>query len=448
MDSDFGNYLYDNDVSIRWNEYIDRLDERVSEVNSMMIYNQFVNEEVRRLNRNINFQNDEISNLKSKYNKTKNDYDDLLVKFNKIKDKYESKNCKNLDAELDKKRKADNRWYNSEKRKRPRNYKFLSDEQYSRQIENVFKNIKCLNDIIELKNEQNKYDFFPNSKFEKLYKLIPTLEELNNIIGMNDVKESIFKHICFFMHGLESKNELNHIVITGDPGVGKTTLARILGKIYLSLGFLTKSKFVLARRSDLIGEYCGHTAVKTQKVIDSAIGGILFIDEVYSLGNPEKRDTFTKECIDTINQNLTENGDKFLCIIAGYKDDVKKCFFNYNQGLERRFPIRYNISKYKSKELLKIFQKFLIDEGWQFDQEEKLLKLIEDNYEFLKFQAGDLRTILKKAKEEYSVRLMNQLTSLGSDDKKFEYNDILKPFKDIKEEREIKMSESLKFLYT
>ena len=148
------------------------------------------------------------------------------------------------------------------------------------------------------------------------------------------------------------------------------------------------------------------------------------------------------------NHNLTENGDKFLCIIAGYKDDVKKCFFNYNQGPERRFPIRYNINKYKSKELLKIFQKFLEEEGWQFKEETKLLKLIEDNYEFLKFQAGDLRTILKKAKEEYSVRLMNQLTSLGSDDKKLEYNDILKPFKYIKEEREIKMSESLKFLYT
>ena len=91
-----------------------------------------------------------------------------------------------------------------------------------------------------------------------------------------------------------------------------------------------KYEFKIVKRSDLIGKYLGHTAAKTQKVIDSCKGGVLFIDEAYSLGNPEGRDSFSKECIDTINQNLTENKANLLCIIAGYKDALDKCFFAYN----------------------------------------------------------------------------------------------------------------------
>ena len=99
-----------------------------------------------------------------------------------------------------------------------------------------------------------------------------------------------------------------------------------------------------------------NTAAKTQKVINSANGGVLFIDEVYSLGNSEKRDSFAKECIDTINQNLTENKGKFLCIVAGYKEDIDSCFFSYNQGLERRFPIKYQLDGYDAIELYDIFK--------------------------------------------------------------------------------------------
>ena len=166
--------------------------------------------------------------------------------------------------------------------------------------------------------------------------MIPCLERLNNVIGMKKVKENVFQMICYFLHGLNGTGELNHCVITGPPGVGgKTTLASLLGDIYLRLGFLKNNNFVVARRSELIGKYCGHTAVQTQNKINEAEGGVLFIDEVYSLGNVRKSDAFTKECIDTINQNLTEKGDKFLCIIAGYKKDVEECFFAYNRGLEK-----------------------------------------------------------------------------------------------------------------
>ena len=128
---------------------------------------------------------------------------------------------------------------------------------------------------------------------------------------MNKAKNQLFRHLAYFLHGSATGNEIMHIQITGPPGVGKTTLAGMLAEIYLVLGFLKNDEIVKAKRSDLIGEYCGQTAVKTQKVIDLAEGGVLLLDEAYSLGNRFKKDVFTKECIDTINRNLTEKKGKF-----------------------------------------------------------------------------------------------------------------------------------------
>ena len=139
-----------------------------------------------------------------------------------------------------------------------------------------------------LKDSKYMYDFIRNDKYYKLLKLVPILEKIDNIIGMENIKKEIYNMICYYIHNLHNSKELNHIVITGQPGVGKTTLAKYLGELYCSLGFLENKTFVKARRSDLIAEYLGQTAVKTQKVIDSAEGGVLFIDEVYSLGNMKK----------------------------------------------------------------------------------------------------------------------------------------------------------------
>ena len=217
------------------------------------------------------------------------------------------------------------------------------------------------------------------------------------------------------------------------------------------MGFLKNEKFIEAKRSDLIGEYCGHTAVKTQKVINSVEGGVLFIDEVYSLGNREKKDVFTKECIDTINQNLTEKGDKFLCIIAGYKEEVQSCFFNYNKGLERRFPVRFELGSYDDDSLKKILLKFMKDDGWTFkdsDNPEKseLLKLITKNKELLKYQAGDLRTVFQLTKERYSMRLLNESIEDGAGNKELKLEDFEYGFEKLKNIREIKKEEIPEFV--
>lgn len=430
-------YYEERDTLKNWGKFLDDSHERNNQMWNSILYNQFVNEEVRRLNRKIYYIRDDL-----KRERIKNDRLNFqLDGFKREKEKEETNNKKRKISDTEK-------WVKEEKNKRPRRYKRLNDKEIGIELKKIFSNLKNIKDIIEFENHPNKFDFFKNNKFERLYKLIPSCKNLENIIGMEKVKSQVFKQIGYFLHGLNNSDEINHVIITGDPGVGKTTLAKIISKIYLSMGFLKNEKFIEAKRSDLIGQYCGHTAIKTQKVIDSADGGVLFIDEVYSLGNREKRDAFTKECIDTINQNLTEKTDKFLCIVAGYKDDVKECFLDYNKGLERRFPIRFELESYSEESLLQIMLKFVTDEKWSFEENKKLLNLIKENKDILKFQAGDIKTIFQFSKENYSSRLFNECIESGFGDKILNISDFeyaFKKFKDSKKDKEI--PEYLKSIY-
>ncbi|GAG95558.1 unnamed protein product, partial [marine sediment metagenome] len=178
----------------------------------------------------------------------------------------------------------------------------------------------------------------------------------------------------------------------------KTMLAKIIGELYANMGILKNNSselnFKIATRSDLIGKYLGHTAIKTQEFIDSCEGGVMFIDEVYSLGNPEKRDSFSKECIDTINLNLTEKKN-FICIVAGYPDEIEQCFFSYNPGLKRRFPFGYDINEYDAEDLRKIFVYKIEKSGWKLNEDiteniKIIDKFIEDKKSSFANYAGDI----------------------------------------------------------
>jgi len=171
-------------------------------------------------------------------------------------------------------------------------------------------------------------------------------------------------------------------------------------------------KFKVVKRSDLIGKYLGHTAAKTQEVIDSALGGVLFIDEAYSLGNPEGRDSFAKECIDTINQNLTEKKNQILIIIAGYQEALDTCFFAYNEGLNRRFPFRYTIESYSHEELAQIFIKMVneinqeINCQWIVNISSELLNnFFKENYKYFPNFGGDVETFLLNVKIQHGIRV-------------------------------------------
>jgi ATP-dependent Clp protease ATP-binding subunit ClpA len=401
-------------------------------------YNQFVNEEVRRLHRKIYYMRQDLNHDRNTIKHLRDELDGLSREKREIEAKLRKKD-KSLNKS--KKRKREDTWFEEEKNKRPKDYKYLEEPEINNMLKRTFVNMESLDDIIKFGENINRFDMFKNKKFEKLYKLIPSCKELNGLIGMEKVKKDIFKQISYFVHGMNNTNEINHVVITGEPGVGKTTLAKLIAKIYLAMGFLKNDEFMEAKRSDLIGQYCGHTAVKTQKVIDSIEGGVLFIDEVYSLGNPEKRDVFTKECIDTINQNLTEKCDKFLCIIAGYKDEVETCFFSYNKGLERRFPVRFELESYKVDNLIEILKKFMDDDKWSICKnikEKQLVDIFNKHEKLLKYQAGDIRTIFQYIKESYSMRLFKESIDEGIGDKVIKFNDIEYAFNKFKEIREKK----------
>jgi AAA+ superfamily predicted ATPase len=258
------------------------------------------------------------------------------------------------------------------------------------------------------------------------------------MIGLEDIKNKIIHQVLFYLQGLdESNKDMLHTVIEGDPGVGKTEIAKILGEIYCSLGILTKGTFTSVKRADLVGSYLGQTASKTLKVLEASRGGVLFIDEAYSLGNDEGKDIYSKECIDTITAYLSENRENFVCVIAGYKDALKKCFFKHNAGLERRFPWRYSIKGYSEAELKQIFEKIVTEHEWKT---EITLKFFEEHMDKFKNYGGDMENLFHKSKLAHSMRALSLEPSLKKNITMEDINQGLKLFIEEEEEKEKKTS--------
>jgi len=281
-------------------------------------------------------------------------------------------------------------------------------EEHKKELEKIFSEIKTLKDIVELEKIKDKDKFIRNIKFKRLIKIIPELKEFLQMVGLENIKREIFTHICYFVNRNEINKELMNIAIFGSPGSGKTMLGQIISKIYLNLGFLQNDKIIFAKKNDFEGKYIGHSIPKTEKIIQSALGGVLFIDEVYSLSSGNNRDSFSKECIDTINRNLTEHQGEFLCIIAGYKNEVEKCFFDINKGLSRRFPIRYTINDYSDKELKEIF---LQKKGeYEIACSEGFLDIFfKENKNSFKFNGSDMEILMQFAKFCASERTMGNI---------------------------------------
>lgn len=281
--------------------------------------------------------------------------------------------------------------------------------------------IHTLSDLIDVLDRSTKTISKKNKKGEKtkilksLYtpderkrvgELVNNLRDLQNMIGMENVKKNIVNQLLLFLQDLNDPDMFLHTVLTGNPGSGKTTLCGILAKIYKSMGLLDKNEITIADRPSLVGQWLGETAIKTKKLLDSASGGILLIDEAYSLGNDDGKDSFSKECIDTINQYLSENNNKLICIIAGYKDDLDKCFFAINQGLNRRFPWRYDIENYSPQNLQNIFQLQASKKNWKINATNEFLSnLFQQNKELFNNNGGDTTNFLEKCKISHAQRI-------------------------------------------
>ena len=185
------------------------------------------------------------------------------------------------------------------------------------------------------------------------------LAELDSMVGLEEVKKLVRELIAFTViqkkrleQNLKAQPVAMHMVMKGNPGTGKTTVARILGKIYRELGTLAKGHLVEVERADLVGEYIGHTAQKTREQIKRAQGGILFIDEAYTLAQGGSRD-FGRESIATLVKAMEDHRDELVVILAGYRDEME-FFLKANPGLYSRFPIQVEFPDYSSEELFEI----------------------------------------------------------------------------------------------
>lgn len=245
--------------------------------------------------------------------------------------------------------------------------------------------------------KRGKRKFYP-SKMDVLPNILQDLIDLNNMIGLKKLKNQIVDQILYFVQGID-ESVMMHTVLEGPPGTGKTTVSHILSKIYSKLGIFRKTKFNIVRRSDLISEYLGGTTIKTMETLERCKNGVMLIDEAYSLGsNSGQEDMYAKECVDTINQYLTENVDKIICIIAGYKKELDSCFFSLNPGLRRRFPWTFTIENYNASELADIYFKCINEKEWETTcKKEDIINLISPNISLFTGNGGDINNIVEKA---------------------------------------------------
>ena len=245
--------------------------------------------------------------------------------------------------------------------------------------------------------------------------LAEIIDELNALIGLEPVKKEVRKFISLAMvqklkaeQGLKKVITSNHLVFTGNPGTGKTTVARIVAKVFKALGILKTDKVVETDRAGLVAGYIGQTAIKTNKVIDSALDGVLFIDEAYSIANGGEKD-YGHEAVDTLLKRMEDNRDRLVVIVAGYTKEMKN-FLKMNPGLESRFTRFIDFPNYSADELTTIFMALakkaecVCEEGVGkvvFDATEHELAKRIDTFANARF----VRTLFEKTIENQSLRL-------------------------------------------
>lgn len=199
------------------------------------------------------------------------------------------------------------------------------------------------------------------------------LRELENMTGLSNVKKEVAELVHWLKFntlrqqaGLKTSPVTLHSIYSGSPGTGKTTVARLIGRLFKAMNILRKGHVVEVARQDLVAEYIGQTAVKTQKKIDEAMGGLLFIDEAYTLARGHEND-FGREAIDTLVKSMEDHRDHFIVILAGYKNEMTG-LLKLNPGLESRFSRNFHFADYDGEELLVIAQKMLKEHQFFLDE--------------------------------------------------------------------------------
>ena len=248
------------------------------------------------------------------------------------------------------------------------------------------------------------------------------LEEINSMIGLAEVKSVIMEVRAFAeiqkqrtSQQLLSENTVLHSVFKGNPGTGKTTMARLLARLYKEMGILQKGHLIEVERADLVGEYIGHTAQKTKEQVKKALGGILFIDEAYSLARGGEKD-FGREAIDVLVKAMEDYKNDFILILAGYRQEMND-FMTSNSGLESRFPLHIDFPDYSSDELLEITMLMYGKRQYSTTNDacallKKNLGYITVNYAGAHGNARTVRNLVESSLRMQALRLVNSFSEV------------------------------------
>jgi SpoVK/Ycf46/Vps4 family AAA+-type ATPase len=293
--------------------------------------------------------------------------------------------------------------------------KVVTDDYYKENetLHPINMDINNLGDLIKL---GESYDSKETKKYVINLKIlngcVPELKELNNVIGMNSIKQRILDFFFFYFQNFTKKDqgkEMMHTIIEGPPGSGKTEVAKILGKLYYKMGLVKQNKFTEASRCDFIGEFVGHTERNCKKIFEKARGGILFIDEAYSLGYSSgglSTGSYAQVVIDILTKKLTEQKGETIVMLAGYKDELAKSLFSHNKGLARRFPYKFTIEKYSAMDLKRIYEKMVKDNGWLVGRISE--KFFKTNYKLFPYFGGDMENLWSQTKIVHSRRVFGK----------------------------------------
>lgn len=248
-------------------------------------------------------------------------------------------------------------------------------------------------------------------EMQALHQIYPELVQIQAMIGLGDLKRDLLDQILYFVQQLHVSNgdgvggDYKHTILIGAPGTGKTELAQLIGTMYAKMGVLKNKVFRKVTRSDLVAGYLGQTAIKTQTVIDECLGGCLFIDEVYALGpKKDSHDMFSKECIDTLCEAMSNHREQLMVIVAGYEDEVKEQFLDANKGLESRFVWRFTLNTYSVEELKAIFLKKASDGGWGVADDVPSVAWLEKRRDQFTRNGRDMETLFMYAKIAHGRR--------------------------------------------
>ena len=280
---------------------------------------------------------------------------------------------------------------------------------------------------IDINNEEKPVDVKKINNTDEVKQVIDTedvnlevlLDELNQLTGMESVKVEInnlinLLKICRIRQekGLKLPPTTNHLIFLGNPGTGKTTVARILSKIYHGLGILSKGHLVEVDRSGLVAGYMGQTSEKVMEVVERAKGGILFIDEAYALASGKQEGDFGKEAIDILNKAMEDYRDDLIVIAAGYHDEMQD-FLDANPGLRSRFNRTIEFPNYNADELVTI----MINRAAKLDYEfsDDAIKFVKEKFENVLScppenfgNARSVRNYLDRAINNQANRLVNE----------------------------------------